>query len=90
MLESTGTLAGTLSASPGLSGSLSAAGSLSGMLSQFQGDYQPYTGAYEVTPGTEAQTLQTADRYMSQNVTINPIPSNYGLVTWDGAALTVS
>ncbi len=53
-------------------------------------DFDYYTGAYEVTPSTEVQTLNTQDLMMSRNVTINPIPSNYGLITWNGSTLTVS
>ena len=53
-------------------------------------DYAAYDGAYEVTPTRETQTLQTASKVLAQNVTINPIPSNYGLITWDGHTLTVS
>ena len=51
---------------------------------------EPYQGSYEVTPTRETQTLQTASKVLAQNVTINPIPSNYGLITWDGHTLTVS
>ena len=50
----------------------------------------PYGGAYEVTPSREAQTLATASRTLSQNVVVNPIPSNYGLIEWDGSKLRVS
>jgi len=50
----------------------------------------PYAGSYEVTPGATAQTLPTASRMLAQDITINPIPSNYGLVTWDGSSLMVS
>lgn len=53
-------------------------------------DVDDYTGEYEVTPSAEAQTLQTNGLRMLGNVTINPIPSNYGLITWDGITLTVS
>lgn len=53
-------------------------------------DVDDYTGEYEVTPSDEAQTLQTNGLRMLDNVTINPIPSNYGLITWDGITLTVS
>lgn len=49
-----------------------------------------YRGAYSVTPSTEEQTLPTANRVLAQNVTIAPIPQNYGLITWNGAELTVS
>lgn len=53
-------------------------------------DVDDYTGEYEVTPSDEAQTLQTNGLRMIDNVTINPIPSNYGLITWDGSIITIS
>ena len=49
-----------------------------------------YTRAYEVTPSQETQTLPTQGLMMSHDVVINPIPSNYGLITWNGSTLTVS
>lgn len=49
-----------------------------------------YTGEYEVTPSSETVVLETASRLMTRNVTVNPIPSNYGLITWNGSVLTVS
>ena len=45
---------------------------------------------HEVTPSEETQILQTADRTVLQNIVINPIPSNYGRITWNGSTLTVS
>lgn len=50
----------------------------------------PYEGEYTVVPGEDAQVLPTAGKSLSQDVTVEPIPPNYGLVTWDGAVLTVS
>jgi len=52
--------------------------------------YADYHGEYEVTPGDEAVTLETADLVLHQNVVVNPIPSNYGKIGWNGAFLTVS
>ena len=49
-----------------------------------------YHGVYEVTPTAETQTLATANRVLTQNITVDPIPSNYGLITWNGSYLTVS
>ena len=49
-----------------------------------------YEGEYEVTPTQQTQTLATDSLYMRGNITINPIPSNYGLITWNGSTLTVS
>ena len=37
-------------------------------------DAEPYTGAYEVTPKVEAQTMHTAQKLMAQDVTIKAIP----------------
>ena len=50
----------------------------------------PYEGDYTVTPSASTQTLSTAGMKMTGDVTINPIPSNYGLITWDGTTITVS
>jgi hypothetical protein len=49
-----------------------------------------YEGATEVTPSATEQVLQTKNFRMTENITINPIPSNYGLITWDGSTITVS
>ena len=51
---------------------------------------EPYEGPYEVTPTQETQVLRTAQKVSSRNIVVNPIPSNYGLITWDGSVLTVS
>lgn len=53
-------------------------------------DRDPYEGEYTVTPGPEAVVLSTMDKRMTADVVINPIPSNYGLITWNGSTLTVS
>ena len=50
----------------------------------------PYTGSYTITPSAEAQTLLTKDLRMTDNLTVDPIPSNYGLITWNGSVITVS
>lgn len=53
-------------------------------------DTEAYTGEYEVTPSSETQTLDTTGKRMTRPVVVNPIPSNYGLITWNGSFLTVS
>lgn len=53
-------------------------------------DVDWYDGPYEFTPTQETQTVEIAQKAAYQNITINPIPWNYGLITWDGSALTVS
>ena len=86
-----GELSGTLSSSGQLSGFLSATQTITGHLTVPQYVLPPaYPGPYEVTPAPETQTLATDSLYMRGNITINPIPSNYGLITWNGSTLTVS
>lgn len=53
-------------------------------------EFPVYDGAYEVTPTRETQTLQTQGKALVGNVVVNPIPSNYGLITYNGSVLTVS
>ena len=50
----------------------------------------PYAGDYTIIPSAEAQVLQTNNLRMTDNITIEPIPQNYGLITWDGSKITVS
>lgn len=40
-----------------------------------EGDLPYYTGATEVTPSNQTQTLPTADTIVTSNITINPIPN---------------
>lgn len=49
-----------------------------------------FDGAYEITPTTEAQTISIKGKTALEDIVVNPIPSNYGLITWNGAVLTVS
>ena len=75
------TIRGTMAAQETVRGDISIPSSVGG---------DPYEGSYSVTPSTETQVLNTQYKTMSQNVTINPIPSNYGLITWNGSTITVS
>ena len=52
--------------------------------------HDQYRGEYTFTPSQEEQTVQCEDLLMSQNITINPIPNNYGLITYNGSTITVS
>ena len=49
-----------------------------------------YHGPTEFTPTNKKQTVPVAGHRLDKNITINPIPSNYGLITWNGSVLTVS
>ena len=51
---------------------------------------ETYDGATVVTPSREQQILPTAGKTVTENIVVNPIPQNYGLITWDGGVLRVS
>ena len=49
-----------------------------------------YHGATEFTPSAEQQVIHTEGLFVDDPIIIDPIPSNYGLITWDGTKITVS
>lgn len=49
-----------------------------------------YTGETEFVPTQTTQTVHTAGLLVDADIVIDPIPSNYGRITWNGAFLTVS
>lgn len=51
--------------------------------------YDTYTGETVITPSEETQTLNTAGLAVEDNIVINPIPTNYGRIAWDGRTITV-
>lgn len=71
-----------------ISGTVKAA-SISGSLS-IVASPPDYTGETHFIPSDEAQTIHTAGRVLNADLTVGPIPHNYGLVTWNGSYLTVS
>ena len=68
-----GVLAGKIGSDGTLSGSIVSEEILRGSLSMPVG-YENYTGPYAVTPKIVSQSLNTADKHMSSDVTIDPIP----------------
>ena len=84
-------LIGVLTPIEGLTGTLTAQGGLDGALTIPERiPVDPYEGAYTITPSAEAQTIPVAQLLMRQDITVEAIPDNYGLVTWNGAYLTIS
>lgn len=53
-------------------------------------EYPTYEGPTTVTPSDVPQVLSTAGRVVLDAITINPIPSNYGRITYNGSVITVS
>lgn len=51
---------------------------------------EDFEGAYEYTPTQNVQTIEIAQKTAVRNITINPIPQNYGLIEWNGAYLHIS
>lgn len=50
----------------------------------------PYTGPYVFTPDDTSQIISIADLKAIEDIIINPIPQNYGLITYDGSGIRVS
>ena len=86
-----GELTGILTGAQTITGTLNAPNGIDGLLTIPNAILPPsYEGPYEVTPSAEEQTLETDALYMTGDITINPIPNNYGLITYDGSTITVS
>lgn len=68
-----------------IEGSISAIQSIEGGLSLSPS----YSGDYNVVPSDEVQVLPTKGTNLSDNITIQAIPSNYGKIIWNGSFLTV-
>ena len=54
------------------------------------GSIPSYEGEYEITPSEGMQMLPTAGTRLENNIVIDPIPSNYGRITWDGSNITIT
>lgn len=86
-----GVITGQLTPSGTLSASLTPSGTLRGTLTvPSTAGVEKYRGEYEFTPGSESQTVEIEGLLAMQDITINPIPSNWGLITYDGSGIRVS
>ena len=84
-------LIGTLSGGSTINGTLSGGSTIHGSMSvPITINTNPFEGAYEYTPSNEAQIIEINGLRATDNITINAIPNNYGLITWNGSILTVS
>ena len=52
--------------------------------------YPEYEGDYEATPTEDTQTFATQAKLMTANFIVAPIPTNYGLITYDGTTIHIS
>ena len=51
---------------------------------------ESYRGSVDITPTDTVQVLATQGKVLDTNITIEPIPNNYGLITYNGSYITVS
>lgn len=72
-----------------ITGTISGVSSVVGTINKVAAEVL-YDGPYEFEPSAEEQTIQISGKKARQDIVIAPIPNNYGLITWNGATLTVS
>lgn len=84
-------LRGTLADLGGITGTLADGGSIAGRLNVPDIITPPtYSGPVTITPTRQAQTLETGGTMLNENITVEAIPNNYGLITYNGGIITVS
>lgn len=86
-------ITGTLTPVQDISGRIGSPSRVSGDARRATKEYitiPEYSGAYTVTPTQQTQTLATKNKKMIHNIVVEPIPQNYGLISWNGSVLTVS
>lgn len=83
-------LTGKIASAVQLQGSLFGEEQMKGSFHLFQLPEYQYEGSYVFTPSSQTQYAPTAYMTCLGDIKINPIPSNYGLITYDGTVITVS
>lgn len=53
-------------------------------------DVLSYEGAYFFVPSDHQQVINTKGKLMGENVVIDKVPSNYGLIEYDGFQVRIS
>lgn len=82
-------ITGTLSSAADIGGTVSGGVSLNGVIT-LPDTGVPYSGSYSFTPSDVEQIVEIKGLVAKENITISPVPQNYGLITWNGSTLTVS
>lgn len=85
-------LRGDIDISVAIDGDLGITNAFDGELGTFQKvtKFDVYEGETNVMPSDEQQVLLTKGKMVPDNIVVQAIPSNYGLITWNGSTLTVS
>lgn len=72
-------------------GTLQSVATISGTMGiPAQVEVDKYEGAYEWTPTGETQVIPIRAKKATADIVINPIPHNYGLITWDGTGIRIT
>lgn len=82
-------LIGRLTPKETLSGAIAPKQSLNGVITASIG-HATYNGEYSVIPSDQTQIIPVEGLLMKQNITVEAVPQNYGRISWNGSALTVS
>ena len=61
-----------------------------GVITALRDGLPEYTGETSVTPTSESQILNTAQKSVLENITVNAVPDIYGLVSFDDSMLMIS
>ena len=91
MLNTTVVIGGEPGLVTRIDGTASLFTTIDGETAQYIGGAVQLEDEIEVTPTQSTQMIEPSEGYVGlKAVKVNPIPSNYGLITWNGAVLTIS
>lgn len=52
-------------------------------------DRERYNGSLNIVPSATEQVIATDGKWVDGDITVAPIPSNYGRIIWNGADLQI-
>lgn len=91
MIKKRQKISGSITLTNSIKGSLTDGGFLSGNVQVAQTEKaDAYMGPYTVTPSQDTQIVHVKDLKMVQNITVEPIPSYYGRVSYNGSVITIT
>ena len=59
-------------------------------VTHYHSEYPDYEGETVFTPTEYTQTIPTGHTVLLSDITINPIPSNYGRITYAGGIISIT
>ena len=59
-------------------------------VTHYHSQYPDYDGETVFTPTEYTQTIPTGHTVLLSDITINPIPSNYGRITYSGGIISIT